>query len=255
MNFNFCSFEKGVLTDEIRIIANQLFSLGHRAYEGSNFIRREFGYNIIVSNGKIDNEQHEAVLAAQTDGAVFLFLSRMGGRLYLGYGELLSPVILGYAKTLLAGVEHVPLDDFGVFGPLTPVARKTAKKLHRISNVRVVEKFTDIKHRDNEFLGVRVILQLNGEISDVMCNVALHVGRPVMAQWFEHQTVWNDIIKSSYPDTFIADCLKMRMTWKEDYQQQLVKFSSKLTPDVCIVEPFRKLGIDISTVKKSAIHI
>jgi hypothetical protein len=255
VNFNFCSFAKGVLTDEIRIIANQLYVLGHRAYEGSNFIQRQHGYNILV--GDVPKGGGDAIIRAGADGALFINLTMFDGNLYIGNVNGAFPIELGYAKTSMSGLDHVPGNDFGVFGPLTPTARKMVKKLHRISNVRVVEKFTDKKHRDTEFLTVRVVLQLYDgvarEISGTQCNVALHMGRPVIAQTFERRNVWNDIVKVADPDKFVADCMGLRLDWKNEYQRQFTQFVTKLTPEFCISAPFKQLGINLLP-EKSVIH-
>ena len=259
MNFNFCSFAKGVLTDEIRIIANQLYALGHRAYEGSNFIQRQHGYNILV--GDVPKGDGDAIIRAGADGALFIYLTMFDGKLYIGNVNGAFPIEVGYAKTLMSGLDHVPTYDFGVFGPLTTVSRKTVKKLHRISNVHVVEKFTDRKERDTAFLTARIILCLQDgisrEISGIHCNVALHMGRPVISQSFERRferrNVWNDIVKVADPDKFVADCMGLRLDWKNEYQRQFTQFVTKLTPEFCIAAPFKQLGINLLP-EKSVIH-
>ncbi len=281
MIFQFCGPVKvdQELHDILTIVGNQLYALGHRArYAGPDapFIPADAGYNVVLDG--ITDAVGEKIPAANGMGARFLYLvtdrpPAFSPALVRCFDAALSmdadvgarwtrPVArleLGYAPTLMKLSAAVPTIDVGFFGPVSKRQSKILKKMHQRINVLVEDDHTK---RETGIYKVKVVLQLR-EIDDELkpvsasdCNAALCLGRPVLADAHLRKWPWGNIVNiTSSMDDFYNECkLMINGRWRDDYTKQFTKFA-KLTPEVCIGEPLRKIGINAMAPKKSVIMV
>ncbi len=167
---------------------------------------------------------------------------------------------LGYAPSLIRYVTREPEFDFGFFGSLSRRRLKILKKLARYIGsekaIRVVSDFPTQDERDAAMRSARVILQIRkydemGLVSSSRCNTALCNGRPVIAEPHEHCKPWDEIVQFSQSlDSFYPEAFMMRTMWKSAHNSQFDKFRNKLTPEICIGEPMKKVGLDVTSKVK-----
>ena len=270
------------LRDAITIIGNQLYALGHRAsYVGPNapFIGGDLGYNVVV--GGFADAMGEKISTSHGNGARFLYLVTgrppafppplvrcfdaalsMGLNAGTRWTRPVANIELGYAPTLMKlSPAAVPQYDVGFFGAMSRRRQKILKKMHQKINVLIVDG-ADQKMRDDAIYKVKIVLQLR-EIDDVPepvsaseCNTAMCLGRPVLADSHARTNAWGEIVNiTSSMDDFYAECRAMvNGRWRDDYTQQFTKFA-KLTSEVCLGEPLRKIGINVMAPKKSVIMV
>jgi len=164
---------------------------------------------------------------------------------------------LGYAPTLVRPAEPFePTFDFGFFGSMTQRRYKVLKRLSKYVGsqkaVRIESMFPTAEARDKVMREARVILQIRkdnrmGYVSSMRCNVALHLGRPVIAEPHDlaDQSPWSKIVKfSESSETFLQDALLMRCAWQGVHSAQFEKFRSVLTPQFCIGRALEEIRLD-----------
>jgi hypothetical protein len=192
---------------------------------------------------------------------------------------------LGYAPSLMRPQYERPQFDFGFYGSVTPRRMKFLKKLaRRVGNVKLMGDFKDQTERDRQMQKAKVLIQVRkfesmGLVSSSRCNTALSIGRPVIGEPHLLAEPWGSIARFSQkpivftrPESGGIDELKAyeadfevafdeftrlaqfaRGAWKELWNDQMAKFK-RLTPEVCIGEPLRRIGVLDGEGKRAAQH-
>lgn len=161
---------------------------------------------------------------------------------------------LGYARTLIRPFDtKEPVFDFGFFGSLSKRRLKILKTLaRRIGTqhaVRVVADFATQEARDEAMRTARVVVQLRkfeqmGLVSSSRCNTALSVGRPVLAEPHELSKPWDSIVYfADSLEDFYAKAIAFRGAWRGIHETQFCRFREQLSPEFCIGQPLRDIGI------------
>jgi hypothetical protein len=115
--------------------------------------------------------------------------------------------------------------------------------------VRAISTMPEAAYRDKEMRRARVLLQLRinekmGLVSSCRCATALHLGRPVVAEPHALSEYWKDVIHFSKSESaLLDDAFMVKSLWKSYYAKQMAKFKELLSPERCIGEPLKKLGI------------
>lgn len=156
---------------------------------------------------------------------------------------------LGYAPSLMRPQMEQPKFDFGFYGSVTNRRLKILKKLARGGGtVKVMGDFKEQVERDRQMQKAKVLIQLRkfdamGLVSSSRCNTALSIGRPVLGEPHLLIEPWGSIVTfTKTMDEFFANAMFFRAAWQGIYQKQMERFR-KLTPEICIGEPLRKIGV------------
>ena len=168
---------------------------------------------------------------------------------------------LGYAPSLVRKQMVVPEYDFGFYGSLTrrrhAILKKLANRINSVKAVKIVADFKTQEERDVQMQRAKVIVQIRkfdkmGLVSTSRCNTALSLGRPVVAEPHDLSKPWDEVVRfSSSMEGFFATCLAVRAAWKGVHQEQFEKFKTKFSPEICVGEPLRKLGITEDILQRS----
>lgn len=164
-------------------------------------------------------------------------------------------VELGYAKSLERKYPNPPEYEFGFYGSLTTRRLRILKKLANRSGrgyekaVKVVADFKTQQERDQQMSRAKVIVQVRkfeamGLVSSSRCNTALHLGRPVVAEPHDLSKPWDEIVNfSSSLDHFYNLALMAATNWKAFHANQMERFKTKLSPELCVGHALEKLGM------------
>lgn len=160
---------------------------------------------------------------------------------------------LGYSPSLWRRRDVVPEYDFGFYGSLTnrryAILKKLANRIGTLKAVKIVADFKTQQERDEQMSRAKVIVQLRkfekmGLVSSSRCNTALHLGRPVVAEPHQLSKPWDEVVRfTSSMDGFFATCLMVRAAWQGVHKEQFEKFKEKFSPEICVGEPLRRIGI------------
>jgi hypothetical protein len=160
---------------------------------------------------------------------------------------------LGYAPSLMRVRPKEPKYDFGFYGSVTArrhsLLKKLAKRTLNPFAVRVVSDFKTQTERDEAMSEAKVILQLRkfdkmGLVSSSRCNTALHLGRPVVAEPHELSKPWDEVVRfTNTMEGFFNTAVMVAKTWKHVHAEQVAKFKDKFSPEICVGEPLRRIGI------------
>lgn len=160
---------------------------------------------------------------------------------------------LGYAPSLVRKQNIIPDYDFGFYGSLTKrrfaILKRLANRINTQKAVKIVADFKTQQERDEQMMRAKVIVQIRkfdkmGLVSTSRCNTALSLGRPVVAEPHDLSKPWDEVVRfTSSMEGFFATCLAVRAAWKGVHQEQFEKFKTKFSPEICVGEPLRKLGI------------
>ena len=172
---------------------------------------------------------------------------------------------LGYAPTLMRAPSPPPDYEFGFYGSLTPRRRSILKHLANMTGkqkaVKIVNDFKDQTARDAAMQRAKVILQIRkfdemGLVSSSRCNTALMLGRPVIAEPHELSKPWDEVVDFAQTmDQFYSMAMFAASMWKPLWAKQLEKFKAKLTPEFCIGEPLKKIGITTQQTIPPVMHL
>jgi hypothetical protein len=170
-------------------------------------------------------------------------------------------VELGYAPGLIRHARRAPTFDFGFFGSISRRRLKILKSLARYIGsekaIRVVSDFPSQEARDDTILSARVILQIRkyeemGLVSSSRCNTALCCGRPIVAEPHTLSKPWDEIVTFTKTlESFNAEAVMARTMWDSLYRTQFERFKNKLTPEICVGEPLKKINLDLTPPKRS----
>jgi hypothetical protein len=164
---------------------------------------------------------------------------------------------LGYAPTLVrAETVYEPPHDFIFFGTLS---RRRMVMINRLikrlggdrSKVLIVKTLPPQAQRDALTQKAKVVIQLRkanemGLVSSSRCNTALNCGRPVIAE--PHDLAlskpWDQIVTfAPTEDEFFELALEARAVWRKLHAWQFANFKRLLTPEYCVGEPLRRIGV------------
>ena len=130
---------------------------------------------------------------------------------------------------------------------------KILKKLAKMTNVpkavKIVSDFKTQVDRDREMRRAKVILQIRkfdemGLVSSSRCNTALMLGRPVVAEPHDLVKPWNEVIDfAKSMEDFFAQAFVTKAMWKSVWAKQVDRFKIKMSPEFCVGEPLRRIGI------------
>lgn len=164
-----------------------------------------------------------------------------------------APAELGYAPQLVRVQGPEPTWDFGFYGSVTNRRLKILKKLAKMANnpraVKILADFPTQGERDAEMRKAKVILQLRkfepmGLVSSSRCNTSLNIGRPVVAEPHDYVKPWNEVIDfTKTMEDFYARAMIVKGMWKSVWAKQMENFKTKMTPEYCIGEPLRRIGV------------
>ena len=164
-----------------------------------------------------------------------------------------APAELGYAPNLFRPQGPAPDWEFGFYGSGTPrrmqILKRLAKMIGVPNAVKIMVDFKTQAERDAAMRRCKVILQIRkfdamGLVSSSRCNTALMLGRPVVAEPHDLSKPWNEVV--DFPktmDDFYAQALITRGMWKGVWSKQLERFKVKMSPEFCVGEPLRRIGI------------
>lgn len=163
-------------------------------------------------------------------------------------------VELGYAPTLVRRARDVePEFDFGFFGSMSKrrmtILKKLAKRINSKKAVRIVADFASQAERDAAMRQAKVIVQIRkhdemGLVSSSRCNTALHLGRPVVAEPHLLSKPWDQVVPfASTLESFYDHAILVRSMWKGVHASQMDKFKALMTPEACVGEPLRRIGV------------
>lgn len=206
------------------------------------------GFNHGVAPGMIERQDAFAAAARFADGILHLV---PGGDVTRWY-SMFKPAAyaeLGYAPTLVYdGPVVEPEFDFGFYGQITFRRREILSRLpgsvHVVPNIEV-----SAAERDAEMRRVRVVVQIRehddmGFVSSSRCCSALNLGRPVVAEPHPVCKMWDQVILFSYSlESFYNDAAVAATCWRARHRDQLARFKEHFSPEVCIGNPLREIGI------------
>ena len=159
-------------------------------------------------------------------------------------------VELGYAPTLMRMNGTEPDHDFGFFGKRTVRRMRVFKQLAKMGSLIEIHNFAPQHERDILMRHAKVIVQVREHdntdlVSSSRCNTALCIGRPVIAEPHGFCGDWKDVVHfSATEESFYADAVAAAHgDWRGMHAAQLEKFKKHFTPERCLGEPLRKLGI------------
>lgn len=161
---------------------------------------------------------------------------------------------LGYAKALVrlsTPFDKEPEFDFGFYGSMSKRRLGLLKQLAKRTGgtVKIVADFKTQQERDAEMRRCRVILQIRkfeemGLVSSSRCCTALLIGRPVVAEPHLLSKPWDEVVTfTNSLDHFMNTANIMRGAWRGVHAKQFDIFRAKMTPEFCIGEPMRKIGV------------
>jgi len=211
------------------------------------------GFNHGLEPAMIDRQNAFPAAARFCDGILHLV---PGAEVTAWYGQFAQAAYaeLGHAPILVQpddGVE--PTHDFGFYGKMTWRREQMLGRLERESGQRLLLiDSLDVPRaaRDAKMRLARVIVQIRaneewGMVSSTRCASALYLGRPVVAEPHPFAEPWDRVVSFSRTvESFYADALALaRGDWRSEHHRQIARFERELTPERCIGEPLRKIGI------------
>ena len=116
--------------------------------------------------------------------------------------------------------------------------------------VRIVGDFKTQEERDEAMQNCKVLVQLRkydqmGLVSSSRCVTALTLGRPIIAEPHLLSSPWDEVVRfSSSLDGFYQLAYMVKSSWRGVHADQYAKFKTRLSPEFCVGEPLRKIGIE-----------
>lgn len=211
------------------------------------------GFNHGLEPAMIDRQNAFPAAAAHASGILHLMPGEHVNRWYAQFQKA-AHAELGYAASFVnIDTTVVPDHDFGFYGKMTWRRGWVLDTLEAISGKKVL-RITSLDvprlERDAMMRRAKVILQIRaneewGMVSSTRCATALSFGRPVVAEPHPYSAPWNGIIKFSLSlEQFYIDAIDMaRNDWWTTHQGQMAMFKNRLTPEFCIGNPLRQIGV------------
>lgn len=207
------------------------------------------GFNHGLEPAMIDRQAAFPAAAALADGILHLI---PGDEITRWYGQFAPAAYaeIGHAPGASAVPDVEPTHDFGFYGKMTWRREEMLARLGRMGTVlRITSLDVPRDERDALMRGARVIVQIraNNEwdmVSSTRCASALGFGRPVVAEPHLRSDPWNRVVQFSisvedfYRDAFVAVC-----GWRAMHAAQAARFAEILSPERCVGEPLRRIGV------------
>lgn len=209
-------------------------------------------------NGRLDNamdarQEAFSEAARYADGILHLVPGERVTEWYSRYAPA-AYVELGYAGSLVADTkgEQDPPIAFGFYGQMTPRREAIFEKLRRATgwDILILPFITySSAERDVMMRQTRAILQVRAHdsmpiVSSSRCATALHLGRPVVGEPHDVEGPWGGIVHlSASTEAFYSDAKEVASDWRSEHSRQMDRFSTVLSPETCLGEPLRRLGI------------
>lgn len=215
----------------------------------------ETGFNHGLEPAMIDRQNSFPAAAALCEGILHLVPGDHVTRWYSQFGKPAAYAELGYAPSLnpsTASKDDHPTNDFGFYGKMTWRRDQMLGRLERITGSKaVVIESLDVPRatRDAFMRHAKVILQIRaneewGMVSSTRCATALSMGRPVVAEPHPYCKPWDKVVHfSETVEAFYDDAIAATKVWRPLHDEQMQRFRDTLTPEVCIGEPLRQIGI------------
>jgi hypothetical protein len=216
----------------------------------------ERGFNWGTQKEMVKRQEIFPEAAKLCEGILHLVPGEQVTRWYGQYAPA-AQAELGFAPGLLRVVqgEPEPEYDFGFFGSVTNrrlrILKRLAKLTGRAKAVKVVADFLPGEERDRQMRRAKVIVQIRkfdsmGLVSSSRCNTALSIGRPVVPEPHDAELSkpWDEVI--TFPrtmDGFYGTAIFARAAWRQVWNDQVSKFAKKMSPEFCVGEPLRRIGI------------
>ena len=214
------------------------------------------GFNHGIQREMRERQEAFVLAAPYLDGILSLVPGKHVTDWYGQYAPT-AAVELGYARTLVRQeTQREPTYDFGFYGTLSPRRKRLLQKLGRAClnprSVKVVADFSTQVSRDRAMQEAKVIVQVRkfdamGLVSSSRCNTALCLGRPVVAEPHALAHPWDEVVKfAQTDDEFVGLALAVRAAWRGIHADQFARFRERFTPEFCLGEPLRAIGITAS---------
>lgn len=212
----------------------------------------ETGFNHGLEPAMIDRQNAFPEAAKYAEGILHLVPGEHVTKWYAQFAPT-AYAELGHAPDLVdqtAGTE--PTHDFGFYGKMTWRRSEMLEHLERMAGskaLRITSLDVPRAQRDATMRRAKVIVQIRaneewGMVSSTRCATALSFGRPVVAEPHPFSAPWNRVV--SFADSvegFYGAAMSATRYWKDLHRHQLARFERVLTPEVCIGEPLRRIGI------------
>lgn len=164
---------------------------------------------------------------------------------------------LGHAPGLCRFTNVEPTYEFGFYGGgmyegsrRVKVLKKLARHTWKPNAVKAIANYSaTLEERDAKMQQAKVIVQVRlseqmGLVSNSRCNTALHLGRPVIAEPHTISHPWDEVIRFAPSlDAFYYEASAMCGMWRAAHAAQFEKFKRIMTPQFCLGEPLRKIGL------------
>lgn len=210
------------------------------------------GFNWGRDPGMVRRQEIFPEAAALSDGILHLVPGRHVTDWYAQHAPS-APAELGYAPTLLRASDREPEYEFGFYGSITPRRLRILRRLARMTGKQkaylAIGDFRDKAARDLEMQRCKVILQVRkfdemGLVSSSRCSTALCLRRPVVAEPHDLSKPWDEVVDFAPDmDSFYDRALFAARLWRETWRAQFERFKAKMTPEFCVGEPLRRIGI------------
>lgn len=216
----------------------------------------ERGFNWGTQKEMVRRQQIFPEAARLTEGILHLVPGKHVTDWYGQYAPS-AQAELGYAPGLERFGAGEPDFDFGFFGSGSERRKRILNKLAKLTGrekaVITCTDFRDGSERDQRMRRAKVIVQLRkfermGLVSSSRCNTALMIGRPVVAEPHDLVHPWDEVIR--FPQTmdgFFGNAVLARAAWRQVWNDQLSKFKKILSPEFCVGEPLRRIGLTSGT--------
>jgi hypothetical protein len=209
------------------------------------------GFNHGLEPAMIDRQNAFAPAARYCDGILALMPGEHVTRWYSNFAPT-AHAELGYTPGLVGAPDIEPDIDFGFYGKMSWRRDQILRTLEAMTGTEITKITTlDVprEERDAAMRRARVIIQVRaneewGLLSNTRCATALMMGRPVVAEPHRDRGAWDGVIHfSDTIESFYLDAMATARAWRDVHAAQVARFKETLTPQFCIGDPLRRIGI------------
>jgi hypothetical protein len=204
------------------------------------------GFNHGLEPAMIDRQNAFAEAARYFDGILHLVPGESITHWYAEYAPAAHAEI-GFAEQEVSIGHAAPTHDFGFYGKMTWRREQMLARLGDV--VRITSLDVPRRKRDAIMRQARVIVQVRaneewGMVSSTRCATAISFGRPIVAEPHPSPAPWDEVVRFSRSvDEFYEDAKAVAKDWRSVHAEQIERFRERLTPERCIGEPLRRIGI------------
>jgi hypothetical protein len=214
------------------------------------------GFNHGCGDGMTARMEAFGEAARYFDGILHLV---PGDHVQRWYGQYAPSAFIemGYAPGLVRRDDGVEPDyAFGFFGVLSERRQAILEVLTRYAAaagiakpLRIEASFVPQAARDRIIRQARVVVQIRkfepmGLVSSSRCNVALMLGRPVIAEPHDLSRPWDEVVRFAPSlDAFFIEAIAMQAAWRDVHRDQFARLRERFSPERCLGEPLRRIGL------------